>query len=261
MQRKPRSSSGSPRWAYSQSTTARRPSSPTIRFPLRKSPWTSRGSPRRVGLALADTSARPSSSAGRGAGPSSSIRRTSASWSSAPLYGSPGSVEVSTEWIVASARPVSAARRARTSASSGLRAIARGRLSPVDSLHHVAVAQTRLPRRSGPSGRGTGTPAAMQRAMEGELDRSARAHRRPGRRGSSCAREVAPEDERVAVAGRVDGVEGPRLAAGSAGEPFEPAHRRPVPVAARRARRQRVGELPGGQHLRHGCMQSRGEGG
>ena len=35
-----------------------------------------------------------------------------------------------TEWIFASARPVSPASRARTSASSGLRAIARGRLSP-----------------------------------------------------------------------------------------------------------------------------------
>src|SRR5262249_59324458 len=39
----PRSSTGSPRCASSQSSTARIPSGPTTRFPLRKSPWTSSG--------------------------------------------------------------------------------------------------------------------------------------------------------------------------------------------------------------------------
>ena len=38
----PRSSIGSPRWASSQSSTARTPSGPTTRLPFRKSPWTMR---------------------------------------------------------------------------------------------------------------------------------------------------------------------------------------------------------------------------
>jgi hypothetical protein len=39
-QSQPRSSTGSPRWTSSQSMTARSPSSPTITFPMRRSPWT-----------------------------------------------------------------------------------------------------------------------------------------------------------------------------------------------------------------------------
>ena len=70
----PRSSIGSPTWQISQSSAARRPSAPTIRLPLRKSPWTT---VRRAGGGGRSRSSARSASVKAGEGWSSS--RTSAS--------------------------------------------------------------------------------------------------------------------------------------------------------------------------------------
>ena len=69
--------------------------------------------------------------------------------------------------------------------------------------------------------------------------------------------EVAPQDQRVSRAGRVDGVEGPRFPAGAAGEALQLLYFERCGKLIGERRLQRFGELPGSQHLRHRCMQSR----
>jgi hypothetical protein len=76
---------GSPRWAVSQSSTATSPSSETRKFPLRKSPCTSRGPDRRGGT-RSPSQRRASSRMGRGPGPRSSMRRQTASCARRPRY-------------------------------------------------------------------------------------------------------------------------------------------------------------------------------
>ena len=83
MQSQPMSSAGSPRWASSQSITAARPSSSTMKLPSRKSPCTSRGSAGSGAFARSQRS--PSSTAGSGSPISSSWRSHSAIWSSAGI--------------------------------------------------------------------------------------------------------------------------------------------------------------------------------
>ena len=105
----PRSSTGSPRCASSQSSTARIPSGPTMKLPLRKSPCTSAGAAgsggrgRRASAARART--RDGARRSRRADP-----RYWATWSRAPCTGIVGQRRGSTAWIRAAISPP--ARRA-----------------------------------------------------------------------------------------------------------------------------------------------------
>ena len=141
MQSQPMSSAGSPRWASSQSITAARPSSSTMKLPRRKSPWTSRGSAGTGELARSQRS--PSSTAGSGSPISSSWRSHSSIWARAGSPSTAGSnapqlPKPAVEWIRASASPSWAVRRARACSNSGLRRMRGATEVPFDEGHQHA---------------------------------------------------------------------------------------------------------------------------
>ena len=156
------SSAGSPRCASSQSITAARPCSSTMKLPRRKSPWTRPGSAGSGALARSQRS--PSSTAGSGSPISSSWRSHSSIWARA---GSPSTAGTQSVDIQLRSMNGSAARAvgelggqsrpgvARTPACAGCA----GR-TEVPSTKDISIAAEprRPPAGSKTSGWGTGTP-------------------------------------------------------------------------------------------------------
>ena len=167
----PRSSSGSPRWASSQSSTARRPSGPTTRLPLRKSPWTSVSRPPTAAGRWRSSQRKPSSNAGCGSPVASRVARSWASWSPPAR---PGTASSGMRWMRASASPHWAASRGRAAENSSSRRILRAIVSPgtrsttIHAAPNPAPAGSPGPAPSMASDRaapvattpGTGTPSA-----------------------------------------------------------------------------------------------------
>src|SRR6478672_46467 len=144
------SSAGSPEWHSSQSITAARPDSSTIRLPSRKSPWTrhSRGG---GGRGLRRSQRSPTSTAGSGSPISSIVASHSAQAASAGA---------SIEWIRASASPSWAGSAERADSSSSRRST-RGATDVPSTWSITKPALSNRPRAgSNASPLATGTPAA-----------------------------------------------------------------------------------------------------
>ena len=125
-QNHPRSSSGSPRWASSQSRTARSPSWSTRRLPRRKSPCTTHGSrPAAAGW--------PPASGTRARRRGAARRARRGRRGTAPpgrSSDSPGTASTGMRWMAASAAPTWAPRRSRAVAHSSSRSSFRAIVSP-----------------------------------------------------------------------------------------------------------------------------------
>ena len=217
----PRSSSGSPRWASSQSSTARSPSGPTTRLPLRKSPWTTVVGPRRRrAVALEPAEAQLERGVGlarwRRAG-----RGTGSNWSRAGRGRAPRR-RGRCGGCAASASPHCAASSGRAAANSSSRRICRGIVSPSTRSTTIHDAPERRPR-------------AVAGVVAGTPDRG------PGRHDGGHRNTVGrrgPQQRRLG--GHARGRRGCRVApaAGSAAgrrprTPTSPATRRPTAGAAR----------------------------
>ena len=245
----PRSSSGSPRWASSQSSTARRPSGPTTRLPLRKSPWTSVSRPPTAAGRWRSSQRKPSSNAGCGSPVASRVARSWASWSPPER---PGTASSGMRWMRASASPHWAARRGRAAENSSSRRILRAIVSPGTRSTTIHAAPNPAPAGSpGPAPSMASDPRGPCRHHSGHghaLGRRGPQQRGLGghARGPRAAGPRPLQDQRPAA-----GVERPRLAGRAARQPAQPRDRAGVRAERAGQRACQVCGRPAPRRLRH----------